>query len=218
MGYCLNFRFQPPFTNYPVIRSKYSDREKQQFLIKAVYQMINKKAIIPVQKVTSLVFYSRLFLVPKPGKKWRPIIDLNVVNKYLHVPTFKMETAENIRDSLQQGEWVTSLDLTDAYFHIPIHPQSQKYLHFNVGNRSYQFTALPFGITTAPLLFFTTVTKEVKLMALTEGKYSDWEKQQFQQKQQHNLLLFTDASLQGWGAHLKHHTASGLWNQSQGFT
>ena len=47
-------------------------------------------------------------------------IDLSVVNKYLHVPTFKMETAENIRDSLQQGEWVTSLNLTDAYFHIPL--------------------------------------------------------------------------------------------------
>ena len=28
-----------------------------------------------------------------------------------------------------------------------------------------------------------------------------------------NLLLFTDASLKGWGAHLEHHTASGLWNQ-----
>ena len=65
-------------------------------LIKAVYQMIDKKAITPVQKVTSLGFYSRLFLVPKPGKKWRPVIDLSVVNNYLHVPTFKMETAENI--------------------------------------------------------------------------------------------------------------------------
>ena len=48
-GYCLNFRFQPPLTNYPVIRSKYLNREKQRFLIKAVYQMINKKAITPVQ-------------------------------------------------------------------------------------------------------------------------------------------------------------------------
>ena len=42
-GYCLNCRFQSPLTNYPAIRSKYSDREKQQFLIKAVYQMIDKK-------------------------------------------------------------------------------------------------------------------------------------------------------------------------------
>ena len=51
-----------------IIRSKYLNREKQEFLIKAVYQMIEKRAITPVQKVTSLGFYSRLFLVPKPGK------------------------------------------------------------------------------------------------------------------------------------------------------
>ena len=167
-GYCLNFRLKPPLTKIPLIKSKYLNREKQQFLIKAVYQMIEKRAITPVQKVTSLGFYSRLFLVPKPGKRWRPVIDLSVVNSFLHVPTFKMETAENIRDSLQEGEWVTSLDLTDAYFHIPIHPRFQKYLCFNVGNRSYQFTALPFGIATAPLEF-TMVAKEVKLMALAEG-------------------------------------------------
>ena len=167
-GYCLNFRLKPPLTKVPVIRSKYLNREKQEFLIKAVYQMIDKRAITPVQKVTSLGFYSRLFLVTKPGKKWRPVIDLSVVNKYLHVPTFKMETAKNIRDSLQEGEWVTSLDLTDAYFHIPIHPRFQKYLRFNVGDRSYQFIALPFGIATAPLEF-TMVAKEVKLMALAQG-------------------------------------------------
>ena len=32
-------------------------------------------------------------------------------------------------------------------------------------------------------------------------------------QKENNLLLFTDASLKGWGAHLKDHTASGLWNQ-----
>ena len=31
-----------------------------------------------------------------------------------------METPETIRTSLQQGEWVTSVDFKDAYFHIPI--------------------------------------------------------------------------------------------------
>ena len=34
-----------------------------------------------------------------------------------------METAEVIRASLQTGEWVASIDLTDAYFHVPIHPK-----------------------------------------------------------------------------------------------
>ena len=115
-----------------------------------------------------LGFYSCLFLVPKPESKWHPVIDLSVVNTYLHVPTFKMETAEVIRASLQTDEWMASIDLTDAYFHVPIHPKFHKYLRFHVQGQAYQFRALPFSIVTAPLEF-TRVVKEVKFIALSQG-------------------------------------------------
>ena len=77
-----------------------------------------------------LGFYSRLFLVPKPHQRWRPIIDLSRLSTFLHVEKFKMETPESIRTSLIPGEWVSSIDLSDAYLHIPIHPNSRKYLRF----------------------------------------------------------------------------------------
>ena len=48
-------------------------------------------------------------------------------------------------------EWVTLIDLTNAYFHVPIHPQSQKYLRFQTKKGVFQFHALPFGVATAPL-------------------------------------------------------------------
>ena len=79
-----------------------------------------------------------------------------------------MEIPETIRTSLQQREWVTSKDYKDAYFHIPIQEQSRKYLRFHVQGRTYQFKAIPFGLSTAPLEF-TVVTKEVKLMAIHRG-------------------------------------------------
>ena len=83
-----------------------------------------------MENVKSLWFYSRLFLVPKPRQRWRPIIDLSRLNTFLHVEKFKMETPESIRTSLIPGEWVSSIDLSDAYLHIPIHPNSRKYLRF----------------------------------------------------------------------------------------
>ena len=79
-----------------------------------------------------------------------------------------METPETIRTSLQLGEWVTSIDFKDAYFHIPIHSQPRKYMRFHIQGQSYQFKALPFGLSTAPMEF-TVVAKEVKLMALQKG-------------------------------------------------
>ena len=79
-----------------------------------------------------------------------------------------METPETIKTSLQAGEWVTSIDFKDAYFHIPIHSQSRKYMRFHLQGWSYQFKALPFGLSTAPMEF-TVVAKEVKLIALQKG-------------------------------------------------
>ena len=79
-----------------------------------------------------------------------------------------METPDTIRTSLQQGEWVTSIDFKGAYFHIPIQGQSRKYPTFHVQGQTYQFKALPFGLSTAPLEF-TVVAKEGKLMAIHKG-------------------------------------------------
>ena len=78
-----------------------------------------------------------------------------------------METAKVIRASLQTGEWVASIDLTNTYFHVPIHPKFQKYLCFHLQGQAYQFRALSFRIATAPLEF-TRVVKEVKFLALSQ--------------------------------------------------
>ena len=81
-----------------------------------------------MENVKSLEFYSRLFLVPKPHQRWRPVIDLSRLNTFLHVEKFKMETPKSIRTPLILGKWVSSINLSDAYLHIPIHPNSRKYL------------------------------------------------------------------------------------------
>ena len=46
------------------------------------------------------------------------LLDLSTLNTFLNTESFKMETPETIRTSLQVGEWVTSIDFKDAYFHI----------------------------------------------------------------------------------------------------
>ena len=132
-GYEIILRDPIELARHPTIHSGYANQQKQNFLLECVQQMLQKKAVIPVRMSATLGFHSRLFLVPKPGKKWRPVIDLSVLNNHLTVPTFKMETAEVIRNSICKGEWVVSVDLTDAYFHIPIHQRSQNLLRFHVG-------------------------------------------------------------------------------------
>ena len=167
-GYTLPFKQRPPLRWSPLIQSGYANPSRNRSLKEALLTLIDKLVVERVVVKSSLAFYNRLFLVPKPNIKWRPILDLSQLNLYLSPGTFKMETPETIRLSLQKGEWVTSLDFSDAYFHIPISQRSRKYLRFFLNSRTFHFTALPFGLATAPLEF-TKVIKEVKLMAQTKG-------------------------------------------------
>ena len=167
-GYNLPFKMRPPLTRSPLIVGGYANPHRNKYLKEALQSLITKQAVEKVVVRASLAFYNQLFIVPKPNNKWHPILDLSKLNLFLHSETFKMETPETFRLSLQQGEWVTSLDFSDAYFHIPINPRSRKYLRFHLHGQTFQFTALPFGLATAPLEF-TKVVKEVKLMAQSRG-------------------------------------------------
>ena len=162
------FKQRPRLTRFPLVQTGYASPTKNMYLKEALLSFMNKLVVEKVVVRSSLAFYNRLFLVPKPNKKWRPNLDLSQLNLFLNTGTFKMETPETIRLSLKTGEWVTSLDFSDTYFHIPIAQRSRKYLRFFLFNQTFQFTALPFGLATAPLEF-TKVVKEVKLMAQARG-------------------------------------------------
>ena len=53
-----------------------------------------------VRNKTSLSFFNRLFLVPKPNQKWRPILDLSNLNFFLKAEKFKMDSGGTIRREL----------------------------------------------------------------------------------------------------------------------
>ena len=167
-GYSLVFESDPPLTRSPGVFSKYQDTVKQGILEEEILSLLSKDALEEVTDVNTQGFYSRMFLVAKKTGGWRPIIDLSVLNTYIKAPTFKMESAESIRASLLQGWWTFSIDLKDAYLHVPVHPSSRKFLRVCFGGKVYQFKALPFGLSPAPWLF-TKVVSEVKAMVHGRG-------------------------------------------------
>ena len=93
------------------------------------------------KNVKSLGFYSRLFLVPKPHQRWRPVIDLSRLNTFLLVEKFKMETP--VHQDLPDSRGMGIVDRpTDTYLHIPIQPNSRKYLRFYHRLQVFQFISL----------------------------------------------------------------------------
>ena len=103
-GYVLPFLSKPHLVRFPLILSEYKARQKDQALATCIQSLLSKNSIERVENVKSLWFYSRLFLVPKPHQKWRPVIDLSRFNTFLNVEKFKMETPESIGTSLISRE------------------------------------------------------------------------------------------------------------------
>ena len=163
-GYALEFEDDPPLASRPTISSERKTPERNEIIWQQITTLLSKGALEEVHAPFGPGFYSLLFVRPKPNGTWRPIIDLSVLNKFLLVRKFKMETVKTICSLLHKGAWTFSIDLTDAYFHIPIHKNSRKYLRICFQGRVFQFRALPFGVACAPWLF-TKVMASVKLSA-----------------------------------------------------
>ena len=151
-GYRLRFTSPPLLRQTPwEIRSPQDPREilgmREQITL-----MLQKNAITEVPP-DSPGFYLNVFLVRKASGGWRPVIDLKNLNAHIHAPHFRMFMTSSVLSSVEKGDYAFKIDLQDAYFHVPIHPSSRKYLRFAFENRVYQFQVLPFGLNTAPQVF-----------------------------------------------------------------
>ena len=158
-GYSLEFQSKPQLSSIPIwdLNSKHPQVDLE------IEKMLQKGALEEVFNLQSPGFYSRIFVVPKKTGDLRPVIDLKILNTFLKPKPFKMETPQSIRRSLDQDMWVFSIDLKDAYFHVPIHPASRKYLRICRGRQVFQFKALPFGISSAPWIF-TKIFKQIAII------------------------------------------------------
>lgn len=151
-GYLIEFH-RPPHDHF--VPSPRSPRHKKHHLMqKAIQHLLEIGAIEPVP--SSDVFkgcYSVLFIVPKKDGSWRAVLDLKWVNKFITKRRFRMETLRSILDSLRHLDFLVSLDLREAYLHIPIHPSHRRFLRFCYHNNHFQYRALPFGLSSAPRVF-----------------------------------------------------------------
>lgn len=67
-------------------------------------------------------FYSTLFLVKKKTGDLCPVLDLKNLDKRIQIKVFKMESLQSILLAINLGDWMLSIDLSDTYLHVPIHP------------------------------------------------------------------------------------------------
>lgn len=149
-GYKIQFYNNPIFPK-SVISSPVST-EKISSIQKQIDRLINFGAISAVAHDDSQIL-SRVFTVKKSNGDDRLIIDLSNINTQVNKVHFKMETCEKIQDIIQPLDYMASIDLSDAFFSIPLHKDSRKFISFEFNSFRYQFNVLPFGLSSSPRIF-----------------------------------------------------------------
>ena len=62
------------------------------------------KGAVELAPLPSPGFYSRLFVVWKTSGSWRPVIDLSLLNHFVDMSHFRMETIQSILLSVRLGD------------------------------------------------------------------------------------------------------------------
>ena len=134
----------------------------------AIQSMIDQSILLRVPP-TTLVFTSRVFLVPKrDSQALRAVVDLSSLNRFIDNPKFRMLTVQHIRQTMRPLAWMVSLDLSDAYWHVQVHRRFQPFLAIPFNGHPYVFQRLPFGLNIAPRVF-TKIVRQALLPLLAEG-------------------------------------------------
>ena len=135
----------PPLTNRDVALTKNWKAPEDQHSHQKWMQLV---AAGQAEVVTdnSPGYYSHSFLIPKKRKgEFRLISDLRRLNKFARHRHSKTPTLANALPNSTQNAWLSTFDVRDGYFNVPIHKDYRRHFRFNVGNTTCQMRCSPMG-------------------------------------------------------------------------
>ena len=162
-GYAWSWETLPPLQSKIVKSRENLDSDSLVVLDSEVEDAVDAGALFPVpshviEQETTVV--SGYFAIPKPSSpgQFRPIIDLRFVNKFIVKKKFKMTKYSDVAGHLTSRCFMVTVDLTKAYFAVPIRSKLWRFLRICWRSIYYEFKTLCFGLTSAPRIF-TKITR-----------------------------------------------------------
>ena len=142
-GYRVPFSLPPPLPLVLIRLPSYSPTSFKGIALQGEILALIAKGAVELAPL-SPGLYNCLFVVQKALGSWRPVLDLFHLNEFVLQTRFKMESNQSVFRSVQKFDWMVSIDLKDAYFQVPTHPDSRRFLRFVMDGTVYQFRTLCF--------------------------------------------------------------------------
>ncbi|GMR41400.1 hypothetical protein PMAYCL1PPCAC_11595, partial [Pristionchus mayeri] len=170
-GYSLNFVRDPKGINIPVTDNRRGSIAHRDFVMKEVGNLLKTGAIELCSKPRVI---SPLSVAE--GKKLRLILDLSALNVFLYKSRFRVEDLVSVWYSLPFNGFMATFDLRSGYHHVSIDPSSRPYFAFRWDGETYQYSAMPFGLSPAPWVFtkiFRTLVRAWREKGINVTLYLD---------------------------------------------
>ncbi|CAK1600449.1 unnamed protein product [Parnassius mnemosyne] len=98
---------------------------------------------------TSTPYSSPLTFTLKKDGSIRVLLDARSINKKMVAETEKPSIQLDVLNSFHGANYITTIDLNNAYFQIPINKDGRKYTGFTFNGKSYVYNVLPQGLKTS---------------------------------------------------------------------
>lgn len=135
----------------PVKQRYYPKNPAMQAVInKQVDELLKLNCIEPSKSAYS----SPIVLVRKKTGEWRMCVDYRQVNAKSITDAYPLPRINHILEKLREARYISTIDLKNGYWQIPVEPNSRKYTAFTVPGRGlFQWRVMPFGLHSAPATF-----------------------------------------------------------------
>lgn len=124
---------------------------------KRLQQMLDSDVIEEVTPIMEFSHCSAMLAVPKGKDDFRLVVDLRGPNKCIIREPHKMPTLEEIMSQLKGSTWFSTIDMSNAFFHVRLDESSRHITNFYSGEKYFRYTRLPFGLCNAPDIFQKTM-------------------------------------------------------------
>ncbi|UYV64748.1 hypothetical protein LAZ67_3001847 [Cordylochernes scorpioides] len=142
--------YRIPYSDYPEIKYQ-------------IEKMLENEIIEP----SNSPYAAPVTLARKRDGSKRFCVDFRKLNELMSVDNYPIPLIETVLDQLSNSKYFSTIDITSAFWQIPIHPESRPLLSFVTHLGQYHFNRLPFGLKLSPQIFERQLNQLIQKHKLT---------------------------------------------------
>ena len=145
--------------------------EESAYIVQYVQKLVQAGIVSPASRGP---FLSHPFLVPKQSGPPRLIIDFSHITHKLRVPRLHLPLFSNVLRAVPfpRGLAAIRIDLTHAFYSLPLHPKVRFLTTFLAGGKRFVFNRLPMGLATSPA--WLQLTLQQALAPVRRSLFLSW--------------------------------------------